>query len=92
VNVEKNVIGEITKNSWVRHVIARCGWHYFSWALLKILTQFLYLWFGIGTCAFEVSLVFSTGDFQPSCGVPAPSYLWVPGALSPGKKQLGGVS
>jgi len=28
VNVEKHIIGELTKNSWVRHIIARYGWRY----------------------------------------------------------------
>jgi hypothetical protein len=75
VNVEKNIIGEITKKSWLRYIIARYDWHYFSWALLKILTKSLCLWFEISACAFEVSVVFSIGDFQTSCGAPAPSYL-----------------
>jgi hypothetical protein len=89
VNVEKNIIGEITKNSWVRHIIARYGWHYFSWALLKNLTHSLCLWFGISACAFEVSVVFSIGDFQTSCGAPAPSYLMGTGGSLSREKAAG---
>jgi len=70
VNVEKNIMGEITKKSWLRYIIARYDWHYFSWALLKILTKSLCLWFEISACAFEVSVVFSIEDFQTSCGAP----------------------
>jgi hypothetical protein len=83
VNVEKNVIGEIIKNSWTIHIIAKFGWHYLSWTLLKILAQSLCAWSGISTYAFLDTFNIQYWRLRPALGPIQPPIQWVPGALSP---------